>query len=210
MSILMPKATAVWLIENTSLTFEQIADFCGLHELEVTHLAQKEGLSSIRGADPIARGDLERSEIEKAEKDQDYRMKASTPLNAAAITKKAPPRYTPVSRRQDRPDAIAWMVRNHPEVPDAQTAKLLGTTKATIESVRNRSHWNSANIKPVDPVTLGLCTQIELDAIVSKAAEAKARSEARKRKLEDGPKLKPIGAEDEAEGADEVEASDAE
>ena len=102
------------------------------------------------------------------------------------------------------------MVRNHPEVPDAQFAKLLGTTKATIEAVRNRSHWNSANIKPVDPVTLGLCTQIELDAIVSKAAEAKARSEARKRKLEDGPKLKPIGAADDADAADEIEASDAE
>ncbi|MET0545265.1 MAG: cell cycle transcriptional regulator TrcR [Caulobacterales bacterium] len=206
MSVLMPKATAVWLIENTSLTFEQIADFCGLHELEVTHLAQKEGLSSIRGADPIARGDLERSEIEKGEKDQDYRMKASTPLNAAAISKKAPPRYTPVSRRQDRPDAIAWMVRNHPEVPDAQTAKLLGTTKATIESVRNRTHWNSAQIKPVDPVTLGLCTQIELDAIVGRAAELKARADLKKKKLEDGPKLQPIGAgEAPSDGADDGE-----
>lgn len=209
MTVLMPKATAVWLIENTSLTFEQIADFCSLHELEVTHLAQKEGLSSIRGADPIARGDLDRSEIEKGEKDGDYRMKASTPLNAAAITKKAPPRYTPVSRRQDRPDAIAWMVRNHPEVPDAQSAKLLGTTKATIESVRNRTHWNSAQIKPVDPVTLGLCTQIELDAIVGKAAEAKARADARKKKLEDGPRLKPIGAADEA-ASEDADSADAE
>jgi hypothetical protein len=199
MSVLMPKATAVWLIENSSLTFEQIADYCGLHELEVTHLAQKEGQASIRGSDPIARGDLERAELEKAEKNPEYRMKALAPTNALPTPKRKAPRYTPVSRRQDRPDAIAWMVRNHPEVQDAQTAKLLGTTKATIEAVRNRTHWNSNQIKPVDPVTLGLCTQIELDAIVGRAAELKARAELRQKKLEEGPRLRPVGAAEEAE-----------
>ena len=173
--ILMPKATAVWLVDNTSLTFEQIAAFCGLHPLEVRGIADGEVARDIRGADPIANGQLNREELDKAGANPDSRMVAQVSRHAALLkpVKKAP-HYTPVSRRQDRPDAIAWFVRNHPEVADAQIAKLLGTTKATIESVRDRSHWNSANIKPVDPVTLGLTTQIELDAVVKKAAEKKA------------------------------------
>ena len=178
--ILMPKATAVWLVENTSLTFEQIADFCGLHPLEVRGIADGDVARDIRGADPIVNGQLTREELEKAQNDTAYRMKAVVSRHAELLKPaKAPPKYTPVSRRQDRPDAIMWFVRNHPEVPDAQIGKLLGTTKATIESVRNRTHWNSANIKPVDPVTLGLVGQLQLDEVVRKAADKKAKEDAK-------------------------------
>jgi len=189
--ILMPKATAVWLVDNTSLTFDQIADFCGLHPLEVKGIADGEVARDIRGADPIANGQLSREELDKAQNDSKYRMKAQKSRHAELLkpVKKAP-RYTPVSRRQDRPDAIAWFIRNHPEVADSQVARLLGTTKATIDQVRNRSHWNSANIKPVDPVTLGLATQLELDAVVRKAADKKAKDDAR-RGVVDGPTLEP-------------------
>jgi len=190
--ILMPKATAVWLVDNTSLTFEQIADFCGLHPLEVKGIADGEVARDIRGADPIANGQLSREELDAAQKNADYRMKAQKSRHAELLkpVKKAP-RYTPVSRRQDRPDAIAWFLRNHPEVPDSQIARLLGTTKATIDQVRNRSHWNSANIKPVDPVTLGLATQLELDGVVKKAADKKAKDDARRGVDADGPTLRP-------------------
>ena len=191
-TILMPKATAVWLVDNTSLTFEQIADFCGLHPLEVKGIADGEVARDIRGADPIANGQLTREELDAAGGNPKYRMKAQKSRHAEFLkpAKKAP-RYTPVSRRQDRPDAIAWFLRSHPEVADSQIAKLLGTTKATIDQVRNRTHWNSANIKPVDPVTLGLSTQLELDALVRKAADKRAREDAKRGKLEDGPGLKP-------------------
>ena len=179
--ILMPKATAVWLVDNTSMTFEQIADFAGLHPLEVKGIADGEVARDIRGADPIANGQLTREELDKAQTDPSYRMKAQKSRHAEFLkpTKKSP-RYTPVSRRQDRPDAIAWFLRNHPEVTDAQVSKTLGTTKATIDQVRDRTHWNSANIKPVDPVTLGLVTQLELDALVKLAAEKKTKDDARK------------------------------
>jgi hypothetical protein len=191
--ILMPKATAVWLVDNTSLTFEQIADFCGLHPLEVKGIADGEVARDIRGADPIANGQLSRDELDRAENDASYRMKAQKSRHAEYLKpQKKAPKYTPVSRRQDRPDAIMWFVRNHPEVADSQVAKLLGTTKATIDQVRNRTHWNSANIKPVDPVTLGLATQLELDAVVKKAAEKKARDDARRGVVEpEGPTLMP-------------------
>ena len=191
--ILMPKATAVWLVDNTSLTFEQIADFCGLHPLEVKGIADGEVARDIRGADPIANGQLSREELDAAQKDANYRMKAQKSRHAELLkpNKKAP-RYTPVSRRQDRPDAIAWFVRNHPEVSDAQIAKTLGTTKSTIDQVRDRTHWNSANIKPVDPVTLGLVTQLELDAVVKMAAERQAREDARRAAARpEGPTLQP-------------------
>ena len=199
--ILMPKATAVWLVDNTSLTFEQIADFCGLHPLEVKGIADGEVARDIRGADPIANGQLTREELDRAGANPKYRMKAQKSRHAELLkpAKKAP-RYTPVSRRQDRPDAIAWFLRNHPEVPDSQVAKLLGTTKATIDQVRNRTHWNSSNIKPVDPVTLGLSTQLELDAIVRRAADKRAREDAKKGKVDDGASLLPAsetGAEEE-------------
>ena len=169
---LMPKATAVWLVDNTSLTFEQIADFCDLHPLEVKGIADGDVAQGIKGLDPVANGQLTREQIEKAQADPSVRLE----LNKARADLPQPktrkgPRYMPVSRRQDRPDAIAWLVRHHPELSDAQVAKLIGTTKPTIQSVRDRTHWNTANIKPVDPVTLGLCTQIDLDAAVQKAAE---------------------------------------
>ncbi len=189
----MPKATAVWLVDNTSLTFDQIADFCELHPLEVKGIADGEVARDIRGADPIANGQLSRDELDAAEKNEKYRMKAQKSRHAELLkpVKKAP-RYTPVSRRQDRPDAIAWFVRNHPEVPDSQVARLLGTTKATIDQVRNRQHWNSANIKPVDPVTLGLSSQLELDAVVRKAADKRAKDDARKGIVEPaGETLRP-------------------
>src|SRR3954471_6516364 len=191
--ILMPKATAVWLVDNTSLTFDQVADFCGLHPLEVKGIADGEVARDIRGADPIANGQLSREELDAAQANPAYRMKAQKSRHAELLkpVKKAP-RYTPVSRRQDRPDAIAWFLRNHPEVTDAQLARLLGTTKATIDQVRNRTHWNSANIKPVDPVTLGLSTQLELDAVVRKAADKKANDDARRGVVEtEGATLRP-------------------
>jgi len=191
--ILMPKATAVWLVDNTSLTFDQIADFCGLHPLEVKGIADGEVARDIRGADPIANGQLSREELDRAERDPGYRMKAQKSRHAELLKPvKKGPRYTPVSRRQDRPDAIAWFLRNHPEVQDSQIARLLGTTKATIDSVRNKQHWNAANIKPVDPVTLGLVAQLELDEVVRKAAEKKAKEDARRGAIQpEGPTLRP-------------------
>jgi hypothetical protein len=192
--ILMPKATAVWLVDNTSLTFEQIADFCGLHPLEVRGIADGEVARDIRGADPITNGQLNREELDKATGDSKYRMRVQKSRHAELLKPvKKTPRYTPVSRRQDRPDAIAWFVRNHPEVTDAQISKLLGTTKSTIEAVRDRTHWNSANLKPVDPVTLGLVGQLELDGVVRKAADKKAKDDARKGIVSDGPSLRPAG-----------------
>jgi hypothetical protein len=190
--ILMPKATAVWLVDNTSLGFDQIADFCGLHLLEVKGIADGEVARDIRGADPIANGQLTREELDKAEAKPAYRMVAQKSRHAELLkpSKKAP-RYTPVSRRQDRPDAIAWFVKHHPEVTDAQISKLLGTTKSTIEQVRSRGHWNSANIKPVDPVTLGLVSQIELDGVVKKAAEVKRKQMEKLGIPLDDPSLKP-------------------
>ena len=191
-NILMPKATAVWMVDNTSLTFEQVADFCALHPLEVRGIADGDVARDIRGVDPITGGQLTREELDKAQADENYRMKAVVSRHAELLkTHKPAPKYTPVSRRQDRPDAIAWFVRNHPEVTDAQIAKLLGTTKSTIESVRSRTHWNSPNIKPVDPVTLGLVGQLALDALVSKAADKKNRDDLKK----GGGTIQPVEAE---------------
>ncbi|MEO1251737.1 MAG: cell cycle transcriptional regulator TrcR [Pseudomonadota bacterium] len=189
---LMPIATAVWLIDNTSLSFDQIADFCALHPLHVKGIADGDVGAGVRGIDPITTHQLTRDEIEKAQNDADYRLKLSKPKTIVAEKTRKGPRYTPVSKRQNRPDAIAWMVRNHPEVPDSQIAKLLGTTKTTIQSVRDRSHWNSANIQPQDPVGLGLCSQIDLDAVVRKAAAKRA-------------KLNPAPAEPEGESLKPVE-----
>jgi len=208
--ILMPKATAVWLVDNTSLTFDQIAAFCGLHPLEVKGIADGEVARDIRGADPIANGQLNREELDRAEKDSKYRMMAQKSRHAEYLKpQKKGPKYTPVSRRQDRPDAIAWFLRNHPEIADSQIARILGTTKATIDSVRNRTHWNSANIKPVDPVTLGLVLQLELDEVVRKAADKKARDDAKKGIVPEGPTLRPASetgasAEDAAVVEDEA------
>lgn len=190
--ILMPKATAVWLIDNTTLTFDQIAEFCGLHHLEVKGIADGDVAENMRGVDPIAGGELSRDEIKAGEADTDYRMKVA-PSKIAHIPqpKRKGARYTPVARRQDKPDAIAWFIRNHPEVTDAKIGKLIGTTKSTINNVRDRSHWNSTNIKPVDPVTLGLCSQIELDEVIAQSADKRRKLEEERAKQVEGPGLAP-------------------
>jgi uncharacterized protein len=168
---LMPKATAVWLVDNTSLTFEQIAQFCGLHVLEVKGIADGDVAHGIKGMDPISSGQLSREEIAMAEEDTSHRLKLSEPkVEVPEVKTKRGPRYTPVSRRQDRPNAILWLLRNHPELKDSQVMRLVGTTKPTIIAIRERSHWNSPNLLAQDPVTLGLCSQIDLDAEVKKAA----------------------------------------
>ena len=206
--VLMPKATALWLVDNSSLTFEQIADFCGLHPLEVKGIADGEVARDIRGADPISNGQLTREELDRAQSDATYRMKAQKSRHAEMLKPaRKGPRYTPVSRRQDRPDAIAWFVRNHPEISDAQISKALGTTKATIDQVRNRTHWNSTNVKPVDPVSLGLVTQLELDALVKKASEKKAREDAKRRVDQpEGPALLSASESEEQEIEAQAEA----
>jgi hypothetical protein len=205
---LMPIATAVWLIDNTSLSFDQIADFCGLHPLQVKGIADGDVGAGVRGIDPITTHQLAREEIEAAQEDANYRLKLSRPKTLVAERLRKGPRYTPVSKRQNRPDAIAWMVRNHPEVSDAQISKLLGTTKSTIQSVRDRSHWNSANLQPRDPVGLGLCSQIDLDGVVRKAAAKRAKLMKDEPVLDAGPSLEPVKetttiAEDEAAEAKE-------
>jgi hypothetical protein len=169
----MPKATAVWLVENTSLTFDQIADFCGLHPLEVKGIADGEVGAGIRGLDPVASGQMERGEIERCQKDPNARLKLARPAAAdLKLPKRREPRYTPLSKRQDRPDAIAWLLRHHPELADQQICKLLGTTKNTVNAVRDRTHWKSSEIRPRDPVLLGLCNQVDLDAAVIAARAA--------------------------------------
>jgi len=171
---LMSKATAVWLVDNTTLSFKQIADFCGMHELEVQGIADGDVATGVKGFDPVANNQLDAGEIEKGQKDPFYKLKLK--FNAASVgeEKRRGPRYTPLSKRQDRPAAILWLVKFHPELADAQIGKLVGTTKPTIASIRDRTHWNIGNITPIDPVALGLCRQSELDAAVQKAAKKKA------------------------------------
>ncbi|KQY23789.1 MULTISPECIES: DUF1013 domain-containing protein [Rhizobium/Agrobacterium group] len=167
--LLMPKATAVWLVDNTALSFEQIATFCKLHPLEVKAIADGESAQGIKGLDPIATGQLSRDEIARAEGNPNHKLKISEPKVRVPDNKRKGPRYTPVSKRQDRPNAILWLVRNHAELKDAQISRLVGTTKSTIEQIRERTHWNSTNLTAMDPVTLGLCTQIDLDLEVERA-----------------------------------------
>ncbi|MBP2150228.1 cell cycle transcriptional regulator TrcR [Xanthobacter autotrophicus DSM 597] len=169
---LMPKATAVWLVDNTALSFEQIGDFCKLHPLEVKGIADGEVAQGIKGLDPISTGQLSRDEITLAEKDHNRRLRLLDPkVRLPEQKKRRGPRYTPVSRRHDRPNAILWLLRNHAELKDAQIIRLVGTTKATIQSIRDRTHWNSPQLSPMDPVTLGLCSQIDLDLEVQRAAK---------------------------------------
>ena len=171
---LMPKATAVWLVDNTALSFDQVADFCKMHPLEVRAIADGDAAQGIKGMDPISTGQLTRDEIEKGEGDINYRLKlADSKVRLPEAKKKKGPRYTPVSRRHERPSAILWLVRNHPELKDAQIMRLVGTTKTTIASVRDRTHWNASTLTPMDPVTLGLCSQIDLDFEVQRAAKEK-------------------------------------
>jgi hypothetical protein len=171
----MPHATASWLVENTSLTCEQIAEFCGLHILEIQAIADDTAATKLTGRDPIRAGELTHEEIEKGQKDPDYRLQMHKVPDQVRRTRG--PRYTPVSKRQDKPDGIAWIIKNHPDVSDGQISKLIGTTRTTIAAIRERTHWNMANITPKDPVTLGLTTQRELDAAVAKAAKSAGRAE---------------------------------
>ncbi|MBI3443950.1 MAG: DUF1013 domain-containing protein [Magnetospirillum sp.] len=171
---LMPKATAVWLVENTALTFEQVADFCGLHPLEVQAIADGEVAAGIVGLDPVANSQVTRAEIERCEADCDGRLKLTVTDIPQPRAKQKGARYTPVSKRQDRPDAIAWLIKHHPELSDAAISKLIGTTKPTIQSVRDKSHWNAANIKPRNPVTLGMCTEAELEKIVALSGRSRS------------------------------------
>lgn len=166
---IMPKATAVWLVDNTALSFDQIAEFCGMHPLEVQGIADGEVAQGIIGQDPLVNGQLTKEEIERCEEDSKARLKLA--VNAQKYMKKKVKgaRYTPVARRADKPDAIAWLLKNHPELSDGQLVKLVGTTKNTIEAVRSRTHWNTQNLRPKDPVLLGLCTQTHLDDAVKKA-----------------------------------------
>jgi hypothetical protein len=166
---LMPHATATWLVENTGLTFAQIAAFCQIHVLEVQAIADETAATKLKPRDPVRAGELALDEIEKGNADPAYRMRISP--GPAQIRRTSGPRYTPLAKRQDKPDGIAWIIRNHPEITDGQISKLIGTTKTTIAAIRNREHWNIANITPKDPVTLGLCSQRELDALVAAAAK---------------------------------------
>jgi len=185
---LMTKATAVWLVDNTTISFKQIADFCGLHELEVQGIADGDVAAGVKGFDPVANNQLTQEEIDAAEKDPLHKL--TLKFNAAAVgeEKRRGPRYTPMSKRQDRPASILWLVKFHPELSDGQIGKLVGTTKPTIQAIRERTHWNIANIQPIDPVALGLCKQSELDAAVQKAnakklREGEAMSDDERRKL---------------------------
>jgi hypothetical protein len=181
---LMPKATAVWLVENTSLSFDQIAEFCGLHVLEVKGIADGDVAQGIKGLDPISNGQLTREEIKRAEEDPDHRLDlAESKVSIPEVKSKPGPRYTPVSRRQDRPNAVLWLLRNHPELKDSQIIRLVGTTKPTISAIRDRTHWNSPNLNPQDPVALGLCSQVDLDAEVHKAAARMERERKDQRKV---------------------------
>lgn len=209
---LMPHATASWLVDNTSLTFEQISAFCGLHILEVQAIADDLTATKLTGRDPVRAGELTLAEIEKGQNDPHYALQMDRAPEAA--TRSKGPRYTPVSKRQDKPDGIAWIVRNHPEVTDAQIGKLIGTTRSTITAIRDRTHWNMANIVPKDPVTLGLCPQRELDAMVAKAAK-KAGIEAPVDTRLEGDRAKLIDAlraerEAHARSIDDISAHEAE
>lgn len=184
---LLPKATAIWLVDNTTLSFSQIADFCGLHVLEVQAIADGEVMGGMAGVDPIVNAQLTREEIAKAEADENYRMKLAETDIPKPLARQKGPRYTPVSKRQDKPDAIAWILRHHPELSDAQVGQLIGTTKPTINSVRDRSHWNISNLRPRSPVELGLCTHMELTEAVEKARKTRRGAQAVPMKATDMP-----------------------
>ncbi|MEP2533742.1 DUF1013 domain-containing protein [Shimia sp.] len=172
--LLHPKATAVWLVDNTTISFKQIADFVGMHELEIQGIADGDVAAGVKGFDPVANNQLVQGELDTAENNPLYKMKLKFNAAAQGEEKRRGPRYTPLSKRQDRPASILWLVKFHPELSDGQIGKLVGTTKPTIQAIRERTHWNISNIQPIDPVALGLCKQSELDAVVQKAAAKKA------------------------------------
>jgi hypothetical protein len=186
---LMPKATAVWLVDNTALTFEQIAEFCGVHPLEVKGIADGDVSMGMVGRDPIINGQLTRAELDRCANDPTARLRLAKSDIPAPKKRAKGPRYTPISKRQEKPDAIAWLLRNHPELKDSQIIKLIGTTKTTIAAIRERTHWNSANIRPRDPVLLGLCQQVDLDAMIEKAI--KDGGQARTTPVEEEPTTNP-------------------
>jgi hypothetical protein len=179
-TLLMPKATAVWLIENSTLTFVQIGDLCRLHELEVQAIADGEVAIGIVGLDPIVNGQLTREELQRCEADPVARLKIAESDIPQPVARHKGPRYTPVSKRADKPDAIAWMVRNQPDLTDAQISRLIGTTKPTITAVRDKTHWNSSNLQPRSPVEVGLCTHLELRDAVIKAAKRVEKRDGKK------------------------------
>lgn len=189
---IMAKATAVWLVDNTTMSFKQVADFCELHELEVQGIADGDVAAGVKGFDPIVNNQLTAEEIEAAEKDPMHKLKLKFYAAAAGEEKRRGPRYTPLSKRQDRPASILWLVKFHPELADAQISKLVGTTKPTIQALRERTHWNIANIHPIDPVALGLCKQTELDAAVQKAAAKQAKDGV---VMDDDARRKLVGVE---------------
>tara|TARA_Y100000748_G_scaffold228626_1_gene192786 strand:- start:1150 stop:1758 length:609 start_codon:yes stop_codon:yes gene_type:complete len=181
----MPKATAIWLVENTSLTFKQIASFCGMHELEIKGIADGEVGAGIKGLNPITNNQLTKEEIERCSDDSDSDLQIiENEISAKTEQSKKKKKYTPLSKRQDRPDAVYWLIRNHPELKDSQVARLVGSTKSTIDAIRNRTHWNMANIRPQDPIGLGLCRQIELDEAIAKAERSIQRAQKKKEKEE--------------------------
>jgi len=196
---LMPKATAVWLVENTTLTFDQIGEFCGLHALEVQAIADGEVAVQMQGLDPIANGQITMDEIERCQKDPELRLQLASAAIPPQLVKHKGPRYTPIAKRQDKPDAILWIIKNHPELSDGQISKLVGTTKPTIHAVRDRTHWNTTNIKPRHPVALGLCTMEELEKAVARANKGK-------KPVGDAPLVQPPSAEDIAAAAEEPTA----
>jgi hypothetical protein len=178
---LMPKATAVWLVETTKLTFSQIADFCGMHALEIQGIADGDVAVGIMGQDPVQGGEVTREEILRCEEDDSARMAIidkTSKYEGLTKKKRKTARYTPIARRQDKPEAIAWIVKNHPYIPDSKIVRLIGTTKKTIEAIRERTHWNIHNIKPKDPVLLALCTQIALNALIEKFGPKQTQAEA--------------------------------
>jgi uncharacterized protein len=203
---LMPHATASWLVDNTALTFEQIAQFCGLHILEVQAIADDTAATKLTGRDPLRSGELTQEEIEKGQNDPAYRLQIQKEPDQAMRTKG--PRYTPVSKRQDKPDGVSWLIRNHPELSDGQIGRLIGTTRTTIQAIRERNHWNIANIQPKDPVTLGLTSQRELDAAVAKAAKARGAEAPRDLRIDEdrAALIEELRAEREA-AAREAEAA---
>ncbi|MFN7176082.1 MAG: cell cycle transcriptional regulator TrcR [Thermaurantiacus sp.] len=206
---LMPHATATWLVDNSALTFLQIADFCQIHPLEVQAIADETAATTLTPRDPVRAGELAQEEIDKGQADPSYRLQITR--GPAQIRRTTGPRYTPLAKRQDKPDGIAWIIKNHPEVTDGQISKLIGTTKTTIAAIRNRDHWNIANIVPKDPVTLGLCSQRELDALVALAARRAGIEPEQDTRLETDRELirEQLRAERDALATAETEAAEA-
>ena len=182
---LMPKATAIWLVDNTSLSFRQIGDFCGMHELEIKGIADGEVGVGIKGLNPITSGQLTKDEIDRCADNEDESLKIiENEISEKTEQSKKKKKYTPLSKRQDRPDAVYWLIRNHPELKDSQVARLVGSTKNTIDAIRKRTHWNMVNIRPQDPIGLGICRQVELDEALAKAERSMKRAQKKKEKEE--------------------------